>query len=825
MTRNSRRSTGRRLNALADNEPDSTSSPPDQADSGKKRKGRWRRPLIIVIAILAAFVIYSFAFAKTDVSLDEVQSEQRQQQLFNILRALARPDLIHYDTEDLVVTADVYIPCNGSEPASVASDASGASIAVTPTCATTGETFTVVGKGYQPGKRVIVNFVPDSDFDIVLRQGTTEVADDGTFTVSFEAPNRESDGPQQIEATTQTDIGGWTNRVSVWTDTNLNGVEDASTLPDSDGDMSTFVHQLPEFDIRVPGGVTIIDENNNVVDFISWGGSFEATTGSGTGHVSRDIGLDPFGLGPDNSAQLTGPGVSAVDFQWVGPAGASFGAVNAGQEPTDSSPSLFFNELSFDEVSLLEIGGAPGTSVADSSLVFFDGADGKQYKIVPLADTSDLSPRLSDNALNTWDRIIETVMLALLATTVGTFVAAPLSFLASKNLMRDVMVPVINLSLSIIAIPIGFVIGVRASRWAASLNAFTDANVLTLVLALAVLVGIGLLLLRWAFPDREEPEPPSVALRSMRILTLGAVGFLVLIGSYVVSDLLVEIGEFLEGLVTGARFMGTFVVTLGEMGTLGIPVFSAIIGAFVVALAAGKLGYLAAGHLERGPLNVATLIVSAIAGALVGASIGAVIDWIYLVENPVATLFIPAAIGAVIGVFLSIKALRKAESQNIGLTVYYLARTVFNGTRSIEPLVMVIIFVVWVGIGPFAGALALALHTTASLAKLYSEQVESINTGPLEAVRATGATRLQTIVYAVVPQIIPPYISFTMYRWDINVRMSTIIGFAGGGGIGFLLQQNINLLQYRAAAAQMLAIAIVVASMDYISSRLRERYV
>ncbi|MCL4863400.1 MAG: ABC transporter permease subunit, partial [Caldilineaceae bacterium] len=83
--------------------------------------------------------------------------------------------------------------------------------------------------------------------------------------------------------------------------------------------------------------------------------------------------------------------------------------------------------------------------------------------------------------------------------------------------------------------------------------------------------------------------------------------------------------------------------------------------------------------------------------------------------------------------------------------------------------------------------------------------------------------RLQMIVYAVIPQIIPPYISFTMYRWDINVRMSTIIGFAGGGGIGFLLQQNINLLNYRAASAQILAIAIVVSLMDYLSSALRQR--
>ena len=91
--------------------------------------------------------------------------------------------------------------------------------------------------------------------------------------------------------------------------------------------------------------------------------------------------------------------------------------------------------------------------------------------------------------------------------------------------------------------------------------------------------------------------------------------------------------------------------------------------------------------------------------------------------------------------------------------------------------------------------------------------------------KASGATRIQTIVYAVIPQIVPPYISFTLYRWDINVRMSTIIGFAGGGGIGFLLQQNIRLLNYQAASVNMLAIAIVVASMDYLSSRIRERIV
>jgi len=93
-----------------------------------------------------------------------------------------------------------------------------------------------------------------------------------------------------------------------------------------------------------------------------------------------------------------------------------------------------------------------------------------------------------------------------------------------------------------------------------------------------------------------------------------------------------------------------------------------------------------------------------------------------------------------------------------------------------------------------------------------------------EAAACLGANRLQTIVYAVIPQIIPPYISYTLYRWDINVRMSTIIGFVGGGGIGFLLQQNINLLNYRGASTQMVAIAVVVATLDYVSSVVRERY-
>ncbi|MDR7522198.1 MAG: phosphonate ABC transporter, permease protein PhnE [Armatimonadota bacterium] len=161
----------------------------------------------------------------------------------------------------------------------------------------------------------------------------------------------------------------------------------------------------------------------------------------------------------------------------------------------------------------------------------------------------------------------------------------------------------------------------------------------------------------------------------------------------------------------------------------------------------------------------------------------------------------------------------------IGTAIYYVIRTVFNIARSIEPLILATVFAVWVGIGPFAGVLALGIHSIASLGKLYSEQIESIDPGPIEAITATGASMLQVVRYAVVPQIVPPFIAFTIYRWDINVRMSTVIGFVGGGGIGFLLMQYINLLQWKQAATAVWAITVVVAAMDYFSAVVREKVV
>ncbi|RME50056.1 MAG: ABC transporter permease subunit [Caldilineae bacterium] len=255
---------------------------------------------------------------------------------------------------------------------------------------------------------------------------------------------------------------------------------------------------------------------------------------------------------------------------------------------------------------------------------------------------------------------------------------------------------------------------------------------------------------------------------------------------------------------------------------LGLPPLGALVGLLSASSLVGGATENFARRASAGVVKGVTVVVAVLAGAVLFAIGAAVINWFYELGPLGEVVRLPALIGAILFGALGV-VLSPERVIPTGMFVYYTFRTIMNTLRSIEPLVMVVAFAVWVGIGPFAGVMALGLHTIVALGKLYSEQVENISTGPIEAITATGANRLQTIIYAVIPQIVPPYIAFTLYRWDINVRMSTVIGFGGGGGIGFLLSQNINLLKYRQASVNMLAIAIVVASLDYISAKVRER--
>jgi phosphonate transport system permease protein len=196
------------------------------------------------------------------------------------------------------------------------------------------------------------------------------------------------------------------------------------------------------------------------------------------------------------------------------------------------------------------------------------------------------------------------------------------------------------------------------------------------------------------------------------------------------------------------------------------------------------------------------------------------------IGETVALAFMATVLGLILALPLSFLAARNLMWGNpVTRVIYYVVRTILNVVRSIESLMWAIIFVVWVGLGPFNGMLALMFHTIAALGKLYSEAIESIDPGPIEAVRATGATGVQVVVYAVLPQIVPTFLSFTLYRWDINVRMSTVVGLISDAGLGFLVIQWIRLNNFRAMATAIIAIVLVVAILDYVSGWLRERVI
>jgi phosphonate transport system permease protein len=156
---------------------------------------------------------------------------------------------------------------------------------------------------------------------------------------------------------------------------------------------------------------------------------------------------------------------------------------------------------------------------------------------------------------------------------------------------------------------------------------------------------------------------------------------------------------------------------------------------------------------------------------------------------------------------------------------FYPARAVLNFLRSIDTLVYALLFVAAVGLGPFPGVLAVVAYTTTSLAKLYSETIEGIERGPVDAITATGATRLQVLRYGVLPQVLPLFLSYILYRLESNIRAATVLGFVGAGGIGFYLQTYLRMIDYPAASTVLLVTIVMVMVVDFASSRLRARLI
>jgi phosphonate ABC transporter permease subunit PhnE len=377
---------------------------------------------------------------------------------------------------------------------------------------------------------------------------------------------------------------------------------------------------------------------------------------------------------------------------------------------------------------------------------------------------------LSDTTFEALDKIVETVLMALMASTIGTLISIPLSFIAARNLMHNVKLPMTSIMSGIILLPI---------------------------------VG----------------------------------GFAFWLGQLLVGPILSIDSTFLQSLQSGLStlgFIGNFIFVLIELVVLLLPLTFGAVGAFAAATIGSRFGQQATMRLTSITARILTFVTTLLGTAVLFGLIAYSLIWINLLgirefmpDGFQAQLPLLAIPGLVLGMAAALLTLRRAPKHHypIGLVIYNVTRTIFNAVRSIEPLMMGFVFVVWVGLGPFAGIMALTLHSMADLGKLFSEEVENIDEGPVEAITATGANQLQRIVYAVVPQVTPHYIAYIFYRWDINVRMSTIIGFVGGGGIGFVLQRNINQLLYTKASVMVIAIAIVVVVLDNISARVRSRII
>jgi phosphonate transport system permease protein len=199
-------------------------------------------------------------------------------------------------------------------------------------------------------------------------------------------------------------------------------------------------------------------------------------------------------------------------------------------------------------------------------------------------------------------------------------------------------------------------------------------------------------------------------------------------------------------------------------------------------------------------------------------------QWRLYVDEMVVTLQI-ALWGTALAVITAVPMALLASSNIVPCWVYQPVRRLMDACRAINEMVFAMLFVVAVGLGPFAGVLALWIHTSGVLAKLFSEAVEAIDPQPVEGIRSTGASALHEIVYGVIPQVIPLWTSFTLYRFESNIRSASVVGMVGAGGIGVVLWEIIRGFQYAETCAVMIIIILSVSVIDLVSARIRQHFV
>jgi phosphonate transport system permease protein len=199
-------------------------------------------------------------------------------------------------------------------------------------------------------------------------------------------------------------------------------------------------------------------------------------------------------------------------------------------------------------------------------------------------------------------------------------------------------------------------------------------------------------------------------------------------------------------------------------------------------------------------------------------------DWRIYLQEMIVTVQI-ALWGTALAVVFAVPLGLLSSANIVPWWVYQPVRRLMDAARAINEMVFAMLFIVAVGLGPFAGVLALFVHTTGILSKLFSEAVESIDPQPVEGIRATGANALEEIVYGVIPQVLPLWISYSLYRFESNVRSASVVGMVGAGGIGVILWDIIRSFQYAETCAVMIIIVITVSAIDLISARIRKSFI
>jgi phosphonate transport system permease protein len=186
------------------------------------------------------------------------------------------------------------------------------------------------------------------------------------------------------------------------------------------------------------------------------------------------------------------------------------------------------------------------------------------------------------------------------------------------------------------------------------------------------------------------------------------------------------------------------------------------------------------------------------------------------------TALIGTTIGLVLSLLITPFAARNLSPHRV---VYEITRVVIAFTRTIPAFIFALYMVVVVGLGPYPVALALAIHSVGTLGKLFAETIEDMDMGPVDALRAAGAGRLQVFLHAVLPGVAPSFVSLSLYRFDVNVRDSLAAGFVGGAGIGFLLFNSIQLFQYRDAAMELTVMLVLLLAVERVSTVMRKRII